>query len=129
MIVKWAKPTSQSRNFYEVILGHQAQKPHFDLDVDLTTISTHGYSTEEIIASSEDVKDCLLHCISEILLDYNVPYNRQIDLLIFPSHGPNKRSYHIIIDGYCHSNNVEAKAFYDLVMESLHIKYLQWNTN
>ena len=114
-LINYLNIPEESRNFYEVILGHQAQKPRFDIDADLTNIE----NKQEIIDSTEDVLNCLFDCISEILLEHNIPYNRQINLLVFPSHGPNKRSYHVVIDGYCHLNNVEAKAFYQLVMEHI----------
>lgn len=127
-LINYLNIPEQSRNFYEVILGHQAQKPYFDLDVDLTTISTYGYSQQEIIDSTEDVLNCLFDCISEILLEHNIPYNRLNDLLVFPSHGPNKRSYHIVVDGYCHLNNKEAKAFYDLVIDRIASK-ITYNTD
>ena len=39
------------------------------------------------------------------------------DILVYSSHGENKRSFHIVVRGYCHVNNVEASSLYSLIMK------------
>lgn len=108
------KLPQHKRCFYEIILGESSQKPHFDIDIDNTTID------------GEAVKDNLIDGIIKVLRGKNVEIDLGKDLLQFTSHGPEKQSYHIVINNYCHANNVEAKAFYDKVMEYVNPKYVSY---
>lgn len=102
-------PHQLERNFFEVILGDSAQKPHFDLEQDAP------FPTESL----EDIWTCLLTTLIQVMLEKGVTLIPERDILNFSSHGPNKRSYHVVIDNYCHSNHKEAKAFYDAVVAKL----------
>jgi hypothetical protein len=114
LLIKYLSILSELRNFYEVALEYQPQKPRFDVDVDLDKLSPE-LAREDIIVMTDNVVMCLIDCIQEIMLEHNVPYIRSLHLEVFTSHGPNKRSYHIIVDGFYHKNNKEAEAFYELV--------------
>ena len=100
---------SELKNYYEVILAEYAQKPHFDLDfkdVPLEfTNKVFDLLIQELIAGFKDL--------------YQVNLDPSKDILIYTSHGDNKRSYHIVIDNYCHSNNKEAKYLYSHVIEKI----------
>ena len=108
------------RSFFEIILGERMQKPHFDVDMDLT---------DEEVASGLDQKilDDLLRTVLEFIPDINI----EKDICIYSSHGtntkgpPRKRSYHIIINHFFHANNKEAKAFYYAVMGKLPKEYFE----
>jgi len=41
------------------------------------------------------------------------------DVLIYSSHGSSKKSFHVIVNNYCHYDNKEARRLYDLVFERL----------
>lgn len=114
----------KNRGFYETVIGCRPQKPHFDLDVDLS-------SNDERLATNknqvvQDMLNYVMWAIASsfeqvgILLDFNK------DVLLFSSHGEKKHSYHIIIDNYCHSNNVEAKNFYKLVLSKIPLFFHDW---
>ncbi len=104
------------RCFYEIILGESAQKPHFDIDIDDPTVD------------GEAVKDNLIDSIIAVLK--NIKLNLTTDVLLYTSHGANekgtKQSYHVIVDNYCHANNVEAKAFYYKVIDNITSEHSQW---
>ncbi len=102
------------RCFYEIILGELSQKPHFDIDID---------NKEE---SGDEIKDNLIDAIAKILLQKGIEVKMDTDVLIYTSHGNNKQSYHVVINNYCHTNNVEAKAFYDHVMDHVKTEFAQW---
>lgn len=104
---KW-HPKDQ-RYFFEVVLGDSAQKPHFDLEQEAPFP----------LESLEDIWTSLLTAIIQVLREKGVELIPERDILNFSSHGPNKRSYHVVIDNYCHSNHNEAKAFYDAVVLKL----------
>jgi hypothetical protein len=92
------------RCFYEVIQGHRTQKLKFDID------STN-------VEQAEQEFPMMLKAIEDTF--YNV-YKMRLTpraLVTCTSHSDAKRSWHIIINGYCVSSNVQAKAFYNKVWE------------
>ena len=97
----------EERCFYEIILGETPQKPHFDIDI--SDLSING---DQIITN-------LVDSIVNILKEKGVELDLTRDILIYTSHGDKKVSYHLVINNYCHTNNVEAKAFYHQVMEHI----------
>ena len=111
------KLPSHERCFYEIILGESGQKPHFDVDID------------DKMVDGEAVKDGLITAIIETLAKRGIILRLDTDILLYTSHGANKQSYHVIVNNYCHANNIEAKAFYDNVIEVISIidsTYVQW---
>ena len=109
----------EKRCFYEIILGDKPQKPHFDIDIDDPKID------------GEKVKDELIKAIIDVLKEKDIILNLEEDILVYTSHSfqsmiptesidsNKKQSYHIIINNWCHANNNEAKAFYEIVKERM----------
>jgi len=124
----------EDRNFFEVILGDLPQKPHFDIDIDQKDV---------IDGSIEDIGSILYQSVIqysiEVLKDISVSINIETDILIYISHGKDKRSYHIIINNKCHDGNEEAKAFYQTVIDKIteafninnkeYVKYIKFIDN
>ncbi len=118
-----AIPPNQ-RSFYETILGSISQKPHFDLDLkqkDLVELTQESLDTY-----ADKLLQQVLTAIIAVLEAVNVTLDKNRDILIFTSHGPDKRSFHIIIDNYYHANHKEAKAFYDKVLMVIEPQYQRW---
>jgi hypothetical protein len=120
------KVEPQHRHFYEVIFGQFAQKPHFDIDLDLEDSSGQLKMIKdniETIFNPNDILDNTLNAIIKVLSTINLPcggsLNINKDVLIYTSHGEKKRSYHIVITNWLHSNNKEAKEFYNLVIKEI----------
>jgi hypothetical protein len=101
------------KSFFEVIFGHRSQKPHFDIDVDLTTTKVDGEQLlkEIVLASMKTLKD------------KGVNIDPTKDLLIYTSSDATKISYHIIIDHWMHANNTEASNFCVNVRNNLREEY------
>lgn len=98
------------RTFHEIILSTQLQKPHFD--VDFPQPVAPGVIPDDVVSSLTTA------VISELArLDLHIIPEQHI--LTYTSHRPDKYSYHIIIDGFYHRNNVEARAFRDRVVAHL----------
>lgn len=108
--------SNRHKCFYEICLGNNRQKPRFDIDVDIK--SYMDYKEDHPNFEINDIKDVVIKSVSDILKRDKIELDFEKDVLIFSSHGSEikKWSFHIIIDNYCHSNNREAKGFYDLVM-------------
>src|SRR5437016_2775914 len=101
---------SGHRYFYEVIPGHIPQKPHFDLEQKLEV----GVEPPKVCL--DDVWVSLIQRISAVMQEKGITLIPERDILSFSSHGPTKRSYHVVIDNYCHADSKEAKAFYETVL-------------
>src|SRR5436309_1037556 len=108
---------SEENNFYEVISGHQ--KPHFDLDCN----AVPGIQLEELEKIAFSALDLLINAIEITLLEIGVDYRREKSLITFDSCGLAKQSYHIVIDGWYHKDHIEAKTFYNIVMEKIKGQY------
>lgn len=136
------KLPEHERCFYEIILGESSQKPHFDIDIDDPEID------------GDKIRDALIDAIIIVLQNKNVTLNLSKDLLLYTSHssashlsGPptggsnssgshltnpgvnnnkKKQSYHVVVNNYCHANNIEAKAFYHHVTEKMSPENAKW---
>ena len=99
----------QKNHFYEVITLRK-QKPHFDVDINTKDNKNidHGKILEDLLRS-----------IQFTLKKEKIITDPIKDILVFESHGPNKKSYHVIIDNYYHVNNIEAGCFYQEVIDNM----------
>ncbi len=100
-------------NFFEVILGSRPQKFYFDIDLkeDYIPIGQHLESFTERLLT------ILINRIVETFRNVlQVDFQLEKNLLIFSSHGSGKKSFHLIIDGYCVTNHRENS---DLMVEIL----------
>lgn len=116
LFINWyLSPDITVRNFYEVIPGEHPQKPHFDID-----IPRNVKDTEE---PTEFVEEIVVSIVSVFKSQFAIELDRKL-IWIYSSHGPEKWSYHIVVDGYCHSNNHQALLFYRRVVAlmKLHAK-------
>lgn len=99
------------RYFYEEIIGQLPQKPHFDLELDLKE-GDDGKLVDETLMTLIDV-------VVGIFTERGYELSLDRDILIYSSHGPKKRSYHLIIDNHAHTDHQEAKALYDLAVSRM----------
>lgn len=106
------------RSFYEVIFGELPQKPHFDIDLNTESVSKL-YPNENIDTISDILIESLIKSCEDVLSEFNISLDLTKDLLIYTSHGENKRSFHVVINNKCHSNNKEAKEFYNIVTDKI----------
>lgn len=101
-------------HFGEVIFSVMPQKIRYDIDIkDPNAFELFDDCVTEVIEATEYV-----------LAKHGTAASRLHDIIVTTSHGPHKRSGHIIVDGLCHDHQGEAKHFNGLVMEhiSSHLK-------
>nr|QBK91138.1 MAG: DNA primase [Pithovirus LCPAC202] len=113
--------TPSKRCFFETVFGQSQQKPHFDIDIDLTK-ETSPRINQEV----NEMMNELILAIILVLEEAGIFLDLERDMLIFTSHGLKKKSFHIVIDHYYHSDHKEAKAFYQLVVSKVHFRYRHW---
>lgn len=111
------KFTTPDRSFYEVIIGQR--KPIFDIDIDLTNPAAEYFLQPDGSYDTWLLCQILIDTIVKILKRYNIPLQPQRNIVWFSSHGPDKHSYHLVLDGYCHPDHNEAAYFYQLVITEL----------
>lgn len=118
---------STDRAFYEIIFGELPQKPHFDIDIDIEEFQGK-YPGEDIDMIADMLKNAVITGCIQTLSEEGVNVDIEKDILLYNSHGINKRSYHLVINNKCHDGNKEAKAFAESVMERVRVitndKYL-----
>ena len=102
-------------SFYEVI-PNKHQKPYFDFDIKLNS----GDNLEQIIKDAHDSVNQTIEKIKNLL-----PQIQDRNIQVHNSNGnlSTKLSYHIIVDRFCFTSNVENKQFYKNVVDNLNIKY------
>lgn len=100
-------------NFYEVI-PNKHQKPYFDFDIKITPEDNY----EEILEDAQDSINQTINKIKELL-----PQIKDKNIQVHNSNSLSKLSYHIIVDRFCFTSNVENKQFYKNVTKNLNIKY------
>lgn len=112
--------------FFEVILGEQVQKLYFDIDISRETLEKLNIiqpqmSTEQVQQTMDLFANGLLTSLVGRIVDTFSIRNHKIDIarqvLLFSSNSTEKRSYHVIIDGYavanCKENNILANEVLD----------------
>lgn len=104
------------RCFDEIIVdGHQ--KPRFDIDIERS-----GESDLELDVKCQDL---INQVISAIL--YHIPnITPEKNIRLFTSHGENKRSVHIIVDGVFHENYRESVGFFDSILDHISEEYRKY---
>ncbi len=114
--------------FYEIVFGELPQKPHFDIDIDVQEF-TERYPGDSVDSIATFLLEEVINGCQAVFEQLKVPVTLETDLLIYNSHGPNKRSFHVIWNNKCHDGHKEAKAFYDAVMtqvRNITPKYLEF---
>lgn len=93
-------------HWFEVIKGDRPQKPHFDIDI--LDDTEPRLVLEELFVSVESVLSRMGHEFHED------------DFYVYTSHSDevskHAASYHVILPGFHHKNNLEARAFYEEVV-------------
>lgn len=106
--------------FFEVILGEQAQKLYFDIDINVKDVK------EDIDAFTNKLITNLVGRILDTYWQRNIQLKINENILIFSSHSDKKRSFHVIIDGYAVLNNRENEILASEVLDGFPDDYLKF---
>lgn len=99
------------RNFFESVQGDLPQKPRFDLDIktkDLGDLTTDRMIVNELLAA-----------IIDYMAIHDITIRIDRDIRIYSSHGPDKKSYHIVLISWYHRNHIEARSFYNIIINNI----------
>ena len=106
----------KERCFHEMILGHVTQKPRFDIDMEVGNKGKFPHDIDLVIES-------LVNSISITMGNLSLLFDPSRHVVLCTSHGKDKKSAHLVIDGYYHNNNNEAREFYKMVISKVNRKY------
>jgi hypothetical protein len=116
----------EKRCFHEVVIDKRQQKMRFDLD-----IKRFKYIEDEVI---EEVKedevekflDMLIESTIEEFEELGFKLNPKDHILVFSSHGKEKWSYHIIIDGFYCETHQDANELFKKITGRMNKDHLDW---
>ena len=104
----------EKRNFHEVTLESRNQKMRFDLDI------KKQYMDEPVTYSMvQNFLDDLVTAIMEEYCEMGIVLSPEKNILVFSSHGKEKWSFHIIIDGYYCENSKECQELFKKITERM----------
>lgn len=119
----------ESKCFHETIIGCSYQKPRFDIDIKESELLSDKNvkdllgDPDSLYEFAHHVKDRVIEAAISVLGRDGIQIDITKNIIICSSHGNSdgtrKASYHIIIDGYMHSGEEEAQAFFEEVMKEL----------
>lgn len=107
-----------NQSIYEIIPGERVQKPHFDVDIIYEKVEITPDDAKRLVKLLCYVTGTLIAALTGKSLEEIISRH---PIYVSGSEDPaNKKfSRHVIINHYRHRNNVEAKAFYESVIDSM----------
>ena len=107
-------------HFFEVIFGDRSQKIYFDIDIHVPN------TNEDFVAR---LINCLVGRIVDFFARKQYAFDLSRNLLWFHSNSetcPEKRSYHLIIDGYAVSNCKETESVVNEILDGCPDEFRQY---
>jgi hypothetical protein len=111
------------RCYYETIFGNSRQRPYFDIE--FFTTRKDG----EVFIPEEEADESIIYLVKVIneelnsIIGGNALKNNKSHILVFTSHAGDKRSYHIVVEGYSVIDYKQNKAFHDKVVSKFPEKW------
>lgn len=115
------KMNAKERCFYEVILGNQAQKPYFDLDIDSEKPEFYGWDLRKAKEAVMELKRCIIALANEQFRSLSVGM-QDSDIMVFSSHGSGKFSFHVVVDRWCFPDVTSNRYFCQRVIDSMDVE-------
>lgn len=114
-----------NRHFFEIIPSDNFQKIKFDIDIDKKEVFSIMKEIHEdfslidldMVNYFEIIENIISVLIKLFKKYYLIDLCLEKDVLIYSSHGGDKKSYHIVIDNYSVQSSSESKNIYKLLMK------------
>jgi hypothetical protein len=112
----------EKRSFHEVVLEYRNQKMRFDVDIKKDCKYGLSIVEEQVQSFMDELIQAIIDTYEEI--GYQIVPSKNI--LLFTSHGKDKWSYHVVIDGFYCENCQEAKALYRSITMKMKSDNMHW---
>ena len=97
----------EKRCFYEIMVSGKSRKPYFDIDIENSDI--------------DDIK--LIKNLKNIILKEIRDFGEKDQVLVYSSNFKDKKSYHIIVNGFYLEDEKSCENFYKKITEQVDEKY------
>lgn len=104
----YIEPFHAEKRCFDEIIMEGPQKPRFDIDLE-----DEQLTTQEL----DNRIQMIINQVLDGIMMYLPNINLQKNIRLFTSHGGQKRSVHIVVDGFFHDTYLDAKGFYDDVIK------------
>lgn len=110
----------ETRCFYELIPGNSPQKPYFDIEFFTSkTASAPEYVDGHLVLPEEEADEAIRELVQLIQKEIPDLTTNKSHILVFTSHKDDKRSYHIVVEGFYFSDNKSNKLFSEKIRKNM----------
>ena len=117
----------ENRCFYEIIEGNKSQKPYFDIEFYVSEkLEEPAMIESELVLPIADADESIrqiVKAIQEELKAITSSVNTNSHIFVFTSHKDSKRSYHIVVEGFCFSDNKSNRLFSERIRSKIPEKW------
>lgn len=108
------------RCFYELIPGNSPQKPYFDIEFFTSkTKSIPEYVDGQLVLPEAEADEAIREIVCLIQNEIPDLTTNKSHILVFTSHKDDKRSYHIVVEGFYFSDNKSNKLFSEKIRKNM----------
>jgi hypothetical protein len=108
------------RCFYELIPGNSPQKPYFDIEFFTSkSISNPEYIDGQLVLPENEADEAICELVQLVQNEIPPLSSNKSHILVFTSHKDNKRSYHIVVEGFHFSDNKSNKLFSEKIRKNM----------
>jgi hypothetical protein len=108
------------RCFYELIPGNSPQKPYFDIEFFTSkSISSPEYIDGQLVLPENEADEAIRELVQLIQNELPSLSSNKSHILVFTSHKDDKRSYHIVVEGFYFSDNKSNKLFSEKIRRNM----------
>jgi hypothetical protein len=119
------KVPEHQRNYHEVVFDFRNQKMRFDIDIKKKRMMNDVVIENIEFPEVQKFLDCLIENIIRVYSEIGYQLIPEKHILVFSSHGEEKWSFHIIIDGFYCENCHEAAELFRMITDKMeHIDWL-----
>jgi len=99
--------------YFEVIMGERPQKLYFDIDIKAEDVSG------DMDLFTQGLLETLVERVVRVFSEYGHKLDLSKNIILFSSNSKEKHSYHLIVDGYSVSDNIENRALAEEVLDGI----------
>jgi len=112
--------TYENRCFYEVVPGGSPQKPYFDIEFYVSSaIAFPEYVEGQLILPTAQADEAIKEMVKLIKVELPPLSSNNSHIFVFTSHKDTKRSYHIVVEGFCFSDNKSNRLFSEKIRKNM----------
>lgn len=114
----------EKRCFYELISGSSPQKPYFDIEFYVSeSISEPSVIDHQLTLPVNQADESIEEMLKLIQEEIPPLSTNRSHIFVFTSHKESKRSYHIVVEGFCFSDHKSNKLFSEKIKSKMSEKW------